>query len=97
MGKKVDKEKHHFFGKYLVIEDQRLGKQENVKGEVIATCGSLTEAEDAIRGIALRDFKLGNDMSEPLEDWGSVMYICEIRKVVRPVPQIDVKITLADE
>jgi len=97
MSKKVDKEQHPFVGKYLVIEDQRLGKQENVKGEVIATCGSLTKAEDAIRSIALRDFKAGNDTSEPLEDWGSIMYVCEIRKVVRPVPVVDIKIHIEDQ
>lgn len=92
--KNVDKKRHPLVGKFLVIEDERLGKQDHVKGTIIATCSSMTEAYDAIRGIALRDFKIRNDMSAPLEDWGSMMYICEVRQVVRPVPVVDIKIKL---
>lgn len=57
-------------------------------------CDSVSQARRIIKANALNFTLESGDTPGPQEDWGSVHLICQIVEVVKPVPKVDVTVSL---
>jgi hypothetical protein len=85
-------------GCFLVIETEHNTPQETVRGEVKGAFRTQAEAERWMMDDAVDTFS-GSDrslQSGNAEEWGSDMYICEIKRVCRPVPVVKITARIMD-
>ena len=83
---------HPLVGCFLVIETEHNTPQESVRGEVKGPFRTQAEAERWMIDDAVDTFS-GSDrslQSGEAEEWGSDMYVCEIKRVCRPVPVVKI-------
>ena len=89
---------HSHVGCFCVIETEKNTPQEKIHGEVRGPFHTQAEAEkwmidDAIDTYSGSDRSLQNGKDE---EWGSDMYVCEIKRVCRPVPVVGITARLMD-
>lgn len=89
---------HPLVGCFLVIETEHNTPQHKVRGEVKGSFKTQAEAERWMIADAVDTFS-GSDRSLQdgnAEEWGSDMYVCEIRRVCRPVPVVKITARIMD-
>jgi hypothetical protein len=85
-------------GKFIVIETNTNTPQETIRGEIMGPYKTQAEAErwiveDAVDTLTRSDLSL---QEGDAEEWGSDMYICEIKRVCRPVPSVRITARIMD-
>ena len=89
---------HPLVGCFLVIETEHNTPQEKIRGEVKGSFRTQVEAERWMIDDAVDTFS-GSDRSLQegnAEEWGSDMYVCEIKRVCRPVPVVKITAQIMD-
>jgi hypothetical protein len=89
---------HPLVGCFLVVETGHDTQQEKVRGDVKGSFNTQAEAERWIIDDAVDTFS-GSDRSLQdgmVEGWGSDMYVCEIKRVCRPVPVVKITARIMD-
>lgn len=83
---------HPLVGCFLVIETGHNTPQETVSGEVKGSFRTQAEAEKWMRDDAVDTFECSDRSLQNgnAEEWGSDMYVCEIKRVCRPVPVVKI-------
>ena len=56
---------------------------------------TIAEAEEYIHQSALDAFSSETCLNDP-EHWGSRYFICEVKKIVRPIPRVRVEMSLRE-
>ena len=89
---------HPLVGCFIVIVTERNTPQEKVSGEIEGSFKTQAEAEkwmidDAVGTFSgsYRSLQNGN-----AEEWGSDTYVCEIKRVCRPVPVVKITARIMD-
>lgn len=85
-------------GKIVVLEQPGRVPTDPLHAEVKAVCADVIAAERWIRQDTVDTFS-GSDRSlqtGPVEDWGSDMIICQVLRVVRPIPHVKISASIGD-
>ena len=94
----MKKVKHELVGRFLVIETETNSPQKQISGEVRGAFKTQDEAERWMIADAVGTFS-GSDrslQSGNAVEWGCDIYLCEIKRVCRPVPVVGITARIMD-
>lgn len=88
----MKQQKHPAVGRIIIIETDGHASADKASGEVHGLFKTMADAEAWMIADAAATFSNSDHSFQDgdAKDWGSDMYVCEVKRVCRPVPVVSI-------